>query len=65
MDASARTVTVRADGYVHAVELEGSAVFEDNCFSLLPGESRTVRYTPIGPDAGEITMTAYTTAEMG
>ena len=65
VDASARTVTVRADGYVHAVELEGSAVFEDNCFSLLPGESRTVRYTPIGPDAGEITMTAYTTTEMG
>ena len=38
------TVTVTADKYVHAVELEGEFVFDDNYFSLLPGEQRTVTF---------------------
>ncbi len=52
------TVTVKAETYIHAVELEGDAVFTDNCFSLLPGEERTVSYEPIS--ATDITVTAYT-----
>lgn len=58
VDEAACTVTVTAAHYVHAVELEGDAVFADNCFSLLPGESRTVTYTPLSPTA--VTHTAYT-----
>ena len=57
-DAENRTVTVKAVSYIHAVELEGDAVFEDNCFSLMPGEERTVSYQPI--TEGDITVTAYT-----
>jgi len=59
-----RTATVRAKGYVHAAELEGNAVFSDNCFSLMPGEIRTVDYTPLEDGEGEIILTAYTLSEM-
>ena len=51
-------VEVSADTYVHAVELEGDAVFEDNCFSLLPGETRRIAYKSTERTA--ITVTAYT-----
>ncbi|MBQ3079794.1 MAG: hypothetical protein IJC48_07350 [Clostridia bacterium] len=51
-------VIVHADTYVHAVELEGETVFEDNCFSLLPGETRKIRYSANAPL--EITAEAYT-----
>ena len=37
-------VTVTADKYVHCVELTGAEYFEDNYFSLLPGEEKTVRF---------------------
>jgi hypothetical protein len=55
------TVTVTAGAYVHAVELEGEFVFEDNYFSLLPGETRTVSFRKI-KDAGSsaLTVTGYT-----
>lgn len=49
-------VVLRADGYIHAVELEGECMPEDNCFSMLEGETRTVR---IG---GGVTLRAYTLA---
>ena len=52
------TVTLYAGAYVHAVELEGEAVFEDNYFSLLPGESRTVSYRLTG--TGPLTVQGYT-----
>ena len=35
---------VEAEEYVHAVALEGNAVFHDNYFSLLPGQRRTVSF---------------------
>ena len=38
------SVTVTASSYVHAVELEGEYIFEDNYFSLLPGETRTIPF---------------------
>jgi len=57
-DTENHTVTVKADTYIHAVELEGDTVFEDSCFSLMPGEVRTVTYEPI-TDTG-VTVTAYT-----
>lgn len=52
------TVTLYAGSYVHAVELEGEAIFEDNYFSLLPGESRTVSYRLTGTDS--LTVQGYT-----
>ena len=57
-DPENRCVTVTADRYVHAVELEADAVFEDNCFTLLPGESRRIAYR--AENAADIKVTAYT-----
>ena len=55
------SITLTTDRYIHAVELEGEQIYEDNYFSLLPGESRTVSYTR-AKDArsDEISVTAYT-----
>ena len=32
--------------YVHAVALEGNGVFSDSYFSLMPGQCRTIAFTP-------------------
>ena len=53
------TITVWAEDYVHAVELEGEYIFEDNYFSLLPGEKRTVACCACGEDE-TITVQGYT-----
>lgn len=37
-------MTLYAEKYVHAVMLDGDFIFDDNCFSMLPGETRTVRF---------------------
>ena len=37
-------VTLRANCYIHAVELDGDCFFDDNFFSLLPGEERTIHF---------------------
>ncbi len=44
LDEENSTVTFAADGYVHAVEIEGNLILDDNYFSLVPGETRTVSY---------------------
>lgn len=44
-DKTDKYITVKANSYVHAVELEGEAAFEDNYFSLMPGEERKIAYT--------------------
>lgn len=54
------SVTVEADGYVHAVALEGNVLFEDSYFSLLPGQRRSIAYEVIGEYAPEITCKGYT-----
>lgn len=56
------SITVEADGYVHAVALEGNAVFSDSYFSLLPGQRRTVSFTPTRGEEPEITCIGYTLA---
>lgn len=54
-------VTVTADRYIHAVELDGEYVFEDNYFSLLPGEQRTVTFRPSSTaKSSTLTVTGYT-----
>ena len=54
-----RSVTVRAKTPVLAVLLDGSAVFEDNGFLLLPGETRTVGFRKVFP-AEETDVRLYT-----
>ncbi len=55
------TVTVTTDEYVHAVELDGEFIFDDNCFSLLPDEKRTVTFRPISDaQSGRINVSGYT-----
>ena len=61
-DRDERTITVLAgDNYVHAVELEGDFLFEDNYFPLMPCELKTVRIRPLAEcRSDEITVNAYT-----
>jgi beta-mannosidase len=51
-------IEIRALGYVHVIELEGECEFEDNCFSLLKGESRRVNIGNLSN--GDFTVRAYT-----
>jgi len=54
------SITLKADQYVHVVELEGEYIFGDNYFSMLPGETRKVTFkkSKMHNDAA-ITLTAY------
>ena len=55
------SITVKADSYVHAVEIEGEYIFEDSYFSLLPGESKTISYRKSREHSTEgIALNAYT-----
>ena len=58
-------VILQAHAYVHAVELEGEAIFEENGFSMLAGERKTVafRYLKDATDK-EIFAEAYTLSVM-
>lgn len=59
-ERSGNTVTLWADGYVHAAELEGEYIFSDNYFSLLPGEKRTVTCRPaMDAQSDQITVQGY------
>lgn len=53
-----KCVKVKARTYIHSVELLGNAVFDENYFSLLPGEEREVTYTSSSPC--DIKVGAYT-----
>ena len=54
-------ITVKSSRYIHAVELEGETVFEDNYFSLLPGEERTISYDA---QCDNIIVKSYTFSEL-
>ena len=56
------SVTVEAEGYVHAVALEGNGVFGESYFSLLPSQRRTVSFAPAKGAEPEITCLGYTLA---
>lgn len=63
IDEETNTLTITADEYVHALTLSGNAIFEDNCFSLLPGESRTISFRPLKEDLPVVlSFEAYTIA---
>ena len=54
-------VILTAKEYVHAVELEGEAIFEDNGFSMLKGERKVVPFRYLnGAENREITVQGYT-----
>lgn len=54
-------ISVIAEDYVHAVELEGEYIFEDNYFSLMPGEARRIHFTKSKDHKNdELTVNAYT-----
>ena len=38
------TITLSSDKYIQAVIIEGYAILEDNCFTLMPNETKTVRF---------------------
>ena len=52
------TVTLKANGYIHTVELEGDGTFSDNYFSMLPGETKTVAFES-GADCTEVKLSAH------
>jgi len=52
------SVTVKSKAYIHALELCGDAVFEDNYFSMLPNEERVIKFKRNGN--GEINAKAFT-----
>lgn len=54
------SITVKASGYVHAVELESEYLFEDNFFTLMAGEERTIHFERACENPSEIRINAYT-----
>ena len=61
LDEQNRTITFKSEKYVHAVEIEGNLVLDDNYFSLLPGEERCVSYRKKYEDAPlDLIVGAYT-----
>ena len=61
LDEAGKTITFKADKYIHAVEVEGNIVLDDNYFSLLPNEERTVSFAKHDEEkALDLTVQAYT-----
>ena len=55
------SITLTADRYIHAVELEGQYIFSDNYFSLLPGQQRTITMRPAADaQTNDLTVAGYT-----
>lgn len=52
-------VEIKANRYIQVAELSGDAVFEDNYFTMLPGETRKVAYRLLS-DNTDISVAAYT-----
>ena len=63
-DLAAGVITLSAgDRYIHAVTVSGNAIFSDNCFSLLPGEVKTVSFRPLSEkQEPDLSVEAYTLA---
>ena len=53
-------VTIKANTYLQAVELEGDYNFSDNYFSMLKGEVKTVGYEKFSDKANGLTVKSYT-----
>lgn len=55
-------VKIKAKTYIHAVEVLGEKEFEDNWFSLMPGEIREVKCC--NASVGKTEISAYTIADI-
>lgn len=53
-------IEVSAKKYVHAVEIEGEMIFDDNYFSLLPNEIRRIHYKMINSGTADPDVCGYT-----
>ena len=53
------SITLASEKYLHAVELEGEYVFEDNYFSMLPTQVKTIHLKKCGERNG-LSVKAYT-----
>lgn len=54
-------IVLQADRYLHAVELEGEYLFDDNYFSMLAGETRKVSFQPLeNRQESTLDLRAYT-----
>ena len=61
LSRSEDSITLKADSYIHALELEGEYIFTDNYFSMLPGEEKTVQFRPAeNAQTTDFTILAYT-----
>ena len=55
------SVTLKANSYLHVVELEGDCIFSEDYFSMMPGEEKTVSWKLLkGFDDDSFTINAYT-----
>jgi beta-mannosidase len=54
------SLTVKALGYLQAVELEGDYNFSDNYFTMLEGEEKTVSFEKFSDKASGISVKSYT-----
>ena len=54
------SITLRADNYLQAVELEGDYSFSDNYFTMLKGETKTVTFSRFSDKAKGVTVKSYT-----
>jgi hypothetical protein len=59
VDFDIDSVTIKANSYIHAVELEGECLFSDNYFSLMAGEEKTVTWEQLGEN-DDFGIYAYT-----
>ncbi len=57
LERSDNALTVKAEKYTHIVRLEGNGEFEDNYFSLLPMEEKTIAFRG---EKESITVTGFT-----
>ena len=62
VEESEKRITLSAkDKYVHAVTISGNVICNENCFSLLPNETRTITYRNLENDlAPSLSVEAYT-----
>lgn len=59
VDFDVDSVTIKANSYVHAVELEGECLFSENYFSLMAGEEKTITWKQLGEN-DDFGIYAYT-----
>lgn len=62
MAKSKDSITLMATSYIHAVELEGEFIFDDNYFSMMPDEIRIIHFDEVAncTENKDISVKAYT-----